>query len=92
MSKVKFNKISELNMAQKDSIHKDYSIIKVVMTNGESVQMRSTYRDRSKGEPTLILDIDPSTHPAWKLDGGVMIDSKADAAVAFKNRFGDLDI
>ena len=46
----------------KKDIHPDYHMIKVVMTDGSTVDMRSTY-----GEPgaTLSLDIDPSTHPAW---------------------------
>ena len=46
----------------KKDIHPDYHPIKVVLTDGSTIEMRSTY-----GEPgaTLALDIDPSTHPAW---------------------------
>ncbi|MHA3913698.1 50S ribosomal protein L31 [Halovulum sp. GXIMD14793] len=43
-------------------IHPDYHVIEVKMTDGSTVQMRSTYG--AEGD-TLTLDIDPSAHPAW---------------------------
>ena len=46
----------------KKNIHPDYHIINVKMTNGDVVQMRSTWG--SEGDQ-LALDIDPSVHPAW---------------------------
>jgi len=46
----------------KADIHPDYHIIDVKMTNGDIVQMRSTWG--SEGD-TLALDIDPTVHPAW---------------------------
>lgn len=62
----------ERRLMKKD-IHPAYHEIKVLMTNGETVTMRSTY-----GAPgaSLALDIDPLSHPAWTggpakiLDGG----------------------
>ncbi|MEM7722712.1 MAG: 50S ribosomal protein L31 [Pseudomonadota bacterium] len=46
----------------KADIHPDYHIIDVKMTNGDVVQMRSTWG--AEGD-TLALDIDPTVHPAW---------------------------
>ncbi len=46
----------------KKEIHPDYHVIDVKMTDGTSVQMRSTYG--AEGD-SLQLDIDPSAHPAW---------------------------
>ena len=46
----------------KKDIHPDYHVINVKMTNGDMVQMRSTW---GKEGDTMSLDIDPSVHPAW---------------------------
>ena len=46
----------------KKNIHPEYHVINVVLTDGTSVPMRSTYAEAGA---TLSLDIDPSTHPAW---------------------------
>ncbi|MFT5158575.1 MAG: large subunit ribosomal protein L31 [Paracoccaceae bacterium] len=46
----------------KKDIHPEYHLIDVKMTDGTIVKMRSTYR--SAGD-TLVLDIDPTVHPAW---------------------------
>jgi large subunit ribosomal protein L31 len=46
----------------KKDIHPDYHVINVKMTNGDVVQMRSTWG--AEGD-TMALDIDPSVHPAW---------------------------
>ena len=46
----------------KKDIHPDYHVIDVKMTNGDIVQMKSTWG--AEGD-TLALDIDPTVHPAW---------------------------
>ena len=46
----------------KKDIHPEYHVIDVKMTNGDVVQMKSTWG--AEGE-TLALDIDPTVHPAW---------------------------
>ncbi|MFT4716525.1 MAG: large subunit ribosomal protein L31 [Paracoccaceae bacterium] len=46
----------------KKDIHPEYHLIDVKMTDGTIVKMRSTYG--SAGD-TLVLDIDPTVHPAW---------------------------
>ncbi|MCO6385090.1 MAG: 50S ribosomal protein L31 [Vannielia sp.] len=46
----------------KKDLHPEYHIIDVKLTNGDVVQMKSTWG--AEGD-TLSLDIDPSVHPAW---------------------------
>ncbi len=46
----------------KSDIHPEYHVIDVKMTDGSTVQMRTTWG--SEGD-TLQLEIDPSAHPAW---------------------------
>ena len=46
----------------KADIHPEYHLIDVKLTNGDIIQMRSTYG--AEGD-TLSLDVDPSVHPAW---------------------------
>ena len=43
-------------------IHPEYHDIDVKMTDGTIVKMRSTY---GAAGDTLVLDIDPTVHPAW---------------------------
>ncbi len=46
----------------KKDIHPEYHDITVVLTDGTTYQMRSTYGEAGT---TLRLDIDPKSHPAW---------------------------
>lgn len=46
----------------KKDIHPDYHMIKIIMTDGTEYETRSTYG--AMGDK-LVLDIDPTTHPAW---------------------------
>ena len=46
----------------KAEIHPQYHVIDVKMTDGNTVQMRTTW---GKEGDTMTLDIDPLAHPAW---------------------------
>jgi large subunit ribosomal protein L31 len=46
----------------KKDIHPDYHNITVQMTDGSTYETRSTYG--AEGD-ILVLDIDPTAHPAW---------------------------
>lgn len=70
----------------KEAIHPDYHEIIVKMTNGETFKTRSTYG--KKGD-TLILDVDPHTHPAWT-GGGAFINERAGKIAKFNDRFAGL--
>ena len=67
----------------KKDLHPDYHLIDVKMTNGDIVQMKSTWG--AEGDK-MSLDIDPKTHPAWT---GVhrLVDTGGQLA-KFKKRFG----
>lgn len=56
----------------KKDTHPEYHIIDVKMTNGDVVQMKSTWG--SEGDQ-LALDIDPSVHPAWTGGGARLMDT-----------------
>ena len=51
--------------------HPDYHFITVVMTDGTEYQTRSTY---GKEGDRLVLDIDPTTHPAWTGGNQTLLD------------------
>ncbi len=56
----------------KKDTHPDYHIIDVKLTNGDVIQMKSTWG--SEGDQ-LALDIDPSVHPAWTGGGTRLLDA-----------------
>lgn len=46
----------------KKNIHPDYHKITLQFTDGTQIETKSTW---GKEGDTMILDIDPKTHPAW---------------------------
>ena len=68
----------------KQDTHPDYHFINVVMTDGTTYRTRSTY---GKEGATLILDIDPRTHPAWTGGSGQMLD-RGGRVSRFAAKFG----
>jgi large subunit ribosomal protein L31 len=71
----------------KADTHPDYHMIKVQMTDGTVFETRSTWG--AEGD-TLVLDIDPTSHPAWT-GGTRQIDSGGRVA-QFNKRFGGLTL
>ena len=55
----------------KKDTHPDYHLITVKMTDGSSFETRSTWGEENG---TLVLDIDPTTHPAWTGGGQRILD------------------
>lgn len=72
----------------KADTHPDYHMIKVQMTDGTVFETRSTWG--SEGE-TLVLDVDPTSHPAWTGGGQRLVDSGGRVA-QFNKRFGGLTL
>ena len=70
----------------KKDTHPDYHIIDVKMTNGDIVQMKSTWG--AEGD-TLALDIDPSAHPAWTGGNQKLMDTGGRVS-KFKNKYEGL--
>lgn len=70
----------------KKDTHPDYHMITVTMTDGTTFQTRSTY---GAAGDTMVLDIDPTTHPAWT-GGGTQLVDRAGRVSRFKQKFGNL--
>ncbi len=72
----------------KKDIHPDYHEITVQLTDGSTYKTRSTW---GKEGDTLVLDIDPSTHPAWTGGSARLVDS-AGRVAKFQKRFGNFGL
>ena len=68
----------------KKDTHPDYHFITVQMNDGSTFKTRSTYG--AEGE-TLVLDIDPTTHPAWTGCGQQLLD-RGGRVSRFKKKYG----
>ena len=71
----------------KPDIHPEYHMINVQMTDGTTFQTRSTWG--SEGA-TLVLEIDPTSHPAWT--GGSQRVSEGGRVARFNKRFGGVTL
>ena len=72
----------------KKDIHPDYHEITVQMTDGTKYKTRSTW---GKAGDTLVLDIDPRSHPAWTGGPTRILDSGGQVA-KFRKRFADVGL
>ena len=70
----------------KKETHPEYHIINVKMTNGDVIQMKSTWG--AEGDQ-LALDIDPSVHPAWTGGNQRLMDTGGRVS-KFKNKYEGL--
>ena len=68
----------------KKDIHPEYHDITVQMTDGSTFSTRSTW---GKEGDTLVLDIDPKSHPAWTGASQMRLQDKGQVA-KFNQRFG----
>ena len=75
------------DQSMKADLHPDYHTIKVQMTDGTTFQTRSTW---GKEGDTLVLEIDPTSHPAWTGDKRALSDGGRVAQ--FNKRFGGLSL
>ena len=67
----------------KKDIHPQYHKITVAMTDGTEFETYSTYG--SEGD-RLVLDIDPTTHPAWT-GGSQQLMDRGGRLSRFKKKF-----
>ena len=70
----------------KKDTHPEYHVINVKMTNGDVLQMKSTWG--AEGDQ-LSLDIDPSAHPAWTGGNQRLMDTGGRVS-KFKNKYEGL--
>lgn len=71
-------------MAKKGSIHENYGPLKVILTNGSVLMMKSA----CKGD-VLQLSVDKLTHTAWTGRAGT-INKNVSEVTKFQERFGNL--
>ncbi|MCJ8324339.1 MAG: 50S ribosomal protein L31 [Rhizobiales bacterium] len=64
-------------------IHPDYHTITVKMLDGTTFETRSTW---GKEGDTLVLDVDPTTHPAWT-GSGAQLTGRGGRLDKFNKRF-----
>jgi large subunit ribosomal protein L31 len=70
----------------KSDIHPDYHLIDVKLTNGDVLQMKSTWGTEGQ---TLSLEIDPSSHPAWTGGSSRLMDAGG-RVTKFKKKYEGL--
>lgn len=70
----------------KKSIHPEYHMIDVKMTDGTVFQVRSTW---GKEGDQMSLDIDPLSHPAWTGQSAKLMDTGGRVS-KFKNKYAGL--
>ena len=70
----------------KTDTHPDYHIIDVKMTNGDVIQMKSTW---GKEGDQMSLDIVPLSHPAWTGGSAKLMDTGGRVS-KFKNKYAGL--
>lgn len=70
----------------KKDIHPDYHFIDVRMTDGTMFKTRSTF---GKEGSTLVLDIDPTVHPAW-IGGSTRLMDTGGRVSKFKKKYEGL--
>ena len=71
---------------KKGDVHPDYHRITVIMTDGTEYETYSTYG--SEGD-RLVLDIDPTSHPAWTGGSQQLLD-RGGRVSRFKKKFDGL--
>lgn len=72
----------------KKDIHPDYHTIKIQMTDGTVFETRSTW---GKEGDTMLLDIDPTSHPAWTGGQQKLMDTGGQVA-RFNKRFSGFSL
>ncbi|MBV2359711.1 50S ribosomal protein L31 [Thalassococcus sp. CAU 1522] len=70
----------------KKDIHPDYHLVTVKMTDGTTFETRTTW---GKEGDTLVLDIDPTVHPAWT-GGGTRLMDQGGRVSKFKKKYEGL--
>jgi len=70
----------------KQGIHPDYHFIAVKMTDGTVFKTRSTW---GAADEQMVLDIDPTVHPAWTGGSAKLMDTGGRVS-KFKNKYAGL--
>ena len=71
-------------MAKRD-IHPDYHTIIIKTTDGGQFETRSCF---GKEGSIITVELDPFNHPAWKNDGGQVLNTNDNRIVKFNKKWG----
>lgn len=71
------------------ALHPNYKPVKVIMTNGEEFETRSTAP--TGADSTMNLYIDKYTHPAWRKTNENYVNASANEIAKFNDKFGKLN-
>lgn len=77
----------------KKGIHPASRPIRLILTDGSTVEVNSTYgKDGDESANEIRLDIDPLKHPAWNKDGGSLINANAGKVAKFNSKYGGFSL
>lgn len=71
----------------KKDIHPEKKVVEVTMNDGTKYNLLMALPN---GEESLKLDVDPTTHPAWKQDGNVHLTDTSGQVSKFKEKFSGI--
>ena len=71
----------------KKDIHPERKIVAITMNDGTQYNLKLSLPN---GSDKLVLEVDPTTHPAWKQDGGVHFTKKSGQASKFAGKFSGI--
>lgn len=71
----------------KKNIHPKKNIVTVVMNNGTEYALKMKLPNDNM---RLVLDIDPTTHPAWRADGERTLIDTGGRVSGFAKKYGGL--
>ena len=69
----------------KKGIHPETHSVEVVLADNSSFKIETTW---GKEGDVMKLDVDPTTHPAWKTDQGTFVNTNNDRISKFKKKYG----
>lgn len=74
-------------MAKKKNIHPQKNVVTVIMNDGVQYSLKMLLPNNNK---RLVLDVDPTTHPAWRADGERQLLDTGGRVSKFSKKFGGL--
>lgn len=72
----------------KSDIHPKQHKITAKLNDGTDLEIITSY---GKEGEVLVLDIDPTNHPAWQEGGKAFINTKDDRVSKFNKKFGNFN-
>ncbi len=73
----------------KKNIHPDYHPVIMKFPNNNEIATKSTF---GASNEIIMIEIDISTHPAWRADGANAINEKSSAVTKFRNKYGSVNL